>query len=163
MKEIENPDSEFNKGFKKKLELRESWRKRNSRFIDSLGPEGRYKTFKKIREKYESDDYVKSEYSKEYEPRCPLFGVILDYAEALDPDVDFCAAKFHIDNTLVIRLFIEQGSFEHLDLILEDRHNERFWKDPDGKVYAIPIHEKHPEDMTEIKAKEYKRCWLNSI
>ena len=167
MKEIENPDSEFNKSFKKELELRESWRKRNGRFIDSLGPEGRYKAFKKIREKYESDEYVRSEYSKGYEPRCPLFGVILDYAEdygeALDPDVDFCAAKFHIDNTWVIRLFVGQGSFEHLDLISEDRHNERFWKDSDGKVYAIPVHEKQPEGMTEITAKEYKRCWLNSI
>ena len=106
MKEIENLDSEFNKVFKKELELRESWRKRNGRFIDSLGPEGRYKAFKKIREKYESDEYIRSEYSKGYEPRGQLFGVILDYAEALDPDIDFCVSKFHIDNTWVIRLFI---------------------------------------------------------
>lgn len=65
-------------------------------------------------DKYECDEYVKKEYNHGYEPRCPLYDIILGtaeiFGEELEVTEDFQAEKI-LYRGWIVELFIGQGSF----------------------------------------------------
>lgn len=92
---------------------------RKDRYVEklhSMSLEERDAFIMKCIDKYDSEEYKDREYNAGYEPRCPLYNVIFDYAEKYGEDVrsyvnrSFLAARYKFDNWIV-ELYIGQGSF----------------------------------------------------
>ena len=89
----------------------------------TLTPEQRLEIINKIITKYESDDYYWSEIRKGYEPRKPLYYILLDYGrihgkksfEGLNEY--FPEEKVIIDNHIEVNLIIGQGSFVKINIL----------------------------------------------
>ena len=87
--------------------------KRNNEFIHSLSKEKRKEIVDRIISKYSSQEYRDKEYKLGYEPRCDLFFVLHDYANAygqpwnLVPGEDpygFVSSKVRFDDYIIILL-----------------------------------------------------------
>lgn len=101
-------------------QFQETFRKnqeRKERYINKLANltiGQRSEFIQKCIDKYESNEYVNKEYKLGYEPRCPLYDVIFNYAsrygESLECNEDFLAERYKFDNWIV-ELYIGQGSF----------------------------------------------------
>lgn len=114
--------------FKKDMELLALREKRKeeveNRYIEkfhSLRLTSRWNIIEKIRTKYDSDEYVRREYRMGYEPRTPLYFLLLEYArkygmtilDEYGEDLAFCAELFLVDGYYV-ELMIGQGSVVHV-------------------------------------------------
>lgn len=116
-------------------ELRDSWVERlhknySNRFSEILN---------KVIEKYDSDDYVKREYSLGYEPREPLFSLFFEYAEKYGRECTevewelygnmftgelYCCNGYYFNmmhgQGTVIKVMTEISPEEHYDMMRED-------------------------------------------
>lgn len=89
-------------------------KKRYMNKLHSLSQDDFDNFIQKCIDKYESDDYRYKEYNHGYEPRCPLYDVILWAAEVYGEDIPvdemFQAEKINYRGWIV-ELYIGQGSF----------------------------------------------------
>ena len=71
----------------------------------------------KLVKKYESDKYYQKERKMGYEPRKPLYDLLLQYAEAkgmhLSEESDFLASSYRI-GSYKVALYVGQGAFIHV-------------------------------------------------
>ena len=94
--------------------------------IHNLTPEQRAILIRKIINKYESDEYRDREYRKGYEPRTPLYDVLMDYAEQHCQEADykknqyFEEIQYDIDGKFIISEIFGQGSFISIQEIPDD-------------------------------------------
>lgn len=139
----------------KRIQHREELRTRNIEYIHNMITEKRVETIRKLITKYSSDEYINRERSiGAYEPRCPLYDVLFDYA------VKYCTSsqyklndyfgeeQYDIDGVFVIGQIYGQGSFIYCLEV------------PDNEI--IPHDFKHdPEELVTVydpEGNEVKTC-----
>ena len=137
-------------------DLTESLRKseerteRYSAFIDRMGPEKRAEVIRRLIKKYNSSEYSEREYSKGYEPRMPLYEVLLDYAIEYcqkcnyRPNKYFPEEQYDIDGRFVISIIYGQGSFISVTEVPEDHVIPHVYReepvrifDKDGRLICV--------------------------
>lgn len=134
----------------KRMQHRDDLYNRNIEYIRNMGPEKRIEVIRKLIKKYTSDEYIDRERNiGAYEPRCPLYDVLFDYA------VKYCTSstyklndyfgeeQYDIDGVFVIGQIYGQGSFIYCKEISENeviphdfKHDKRELVtvyDPEGK------------------------------
>lgn len=105
----------------------EDLRDRNIEWIKELTTEKRFELVEKLVNKYESDEYVKSEYKKGFQPRTPLYYVLLDYAETYcrpslyQVNEYFDEAQYDIDGKWIISIINGQGTVINVTRVEEGR------------------------------------------
>lgn len=117
--------------------------KRNIRWIKNLSVERRTELIEKLKKKYDSDKYNLREYEKGYEPRTPLYYVLLEYAEACcrpslyQVNEDFDEAQYDIDGIWVISIIFGQGCFVKVERVEDGRIIPHYSKDeePETEIY----------------------------
>lgn len=93
--------------------------------VHALGAEKRYETIRKIKAKYDSDEYIDSEYHKGYFPRTPLYNLLVDYARIHGtPTTEgvneyFPEDAYIVDDKIIVRIIFGQGSVVHVEFIEE--------------------------------------------
>lgn len=90
----------------------------------------------KVKTKYESDEYVNSEYKMGYEPRMPLYELLYHYACKYGVDIleettepwndDFTAGRFKIADAYILELLIGQGTVINVYAIDEWKQHDEY-------------------------------------
>lgn len=134
------PPEEWKK-FSDKLVAAEERKRRYAQYIDGMGPEKRAAVIRRLIDRYGSDAYVKSEYEKGYEPRKPLFTVLLEYAELYCRQCEykmnryFSEVQYDIDGRFVISLICGQGSDITVTEVPEDAAIPHIYPEESLRIY----------------------------
>lgn len=125
----------------RKFQIQDQNEQRYIKFIHDLSPGERHKAFVKVKRKYESPEYIDSEYRKGIFPRTELYKPILGYAEMYGEEleaVEFCCTgKYLIDGRWIVERFDGQGTIINLYMIV--KFNLDLWK-PDDKILTRDGH-----------------------
>lgn len=121
----------------RKFEIQDQNEQRYIKFIHDLDPEERHKAFVKIKRKYESPEYIDSEYKKGIFPRTELYEPILGYAEIYGEELESpefcCTGKYLIDGKWIVERFDGQGTIINLYMVV--KFNLDLWK-PDDRIFT---------------------------
>lgn len=125
----------------RKFQIQDQNEQRYIKFIHDLGPEERHKAFVKLKRKYESLEYIDSEYKKGIYPRTELYEPILGYAEMYGEELETpefcCTGKYLIDKRWIVERFDGQGTIINLYMIV--KFNLDLWK-PDDRIFTKDGH-----------------------
>lgn len=113
--------------FSQKIKAAEERRNRYIEKIHNMSEKDRYEFIKKCIIKYTSEEYINKEIQKRYEPRCPLYDTIMDYAvvygipSSYKSDNDyFPEEQYDIDGKFVITAIHGQGTIIYIDEVPEN-------------------------------------------
>lgn len=113
--------------FQKKLEFEENRINRYIERIHNMSKDERSIFINKCIDKYTSDEYIEKEYKRGWEPRCPLYDILIQYAvqygipAMYKQDNDyFPEEQYDIDGKFVITAIHGQGTIIYIDRVPED-------------------------------------------
>lgn len=120
--------------FAKELAFKEELKEKHINYIHKHWGDRIDEAIEKVMAKYESDEYVRNEYKRGYEPRTPLYCLLYEYAEQYGEECQdenyinsFTAGIYYL-GSYVIQIMHGQGSVIRIDECKERKRDNKINK-----------------------------------